>query len=136
MCPPTRVTISASASSRSASSGTTKRRPRCATASENLTAAKPRLRGIEAELGPAAFRVRFGFAAALLVRRLKRTKPAHFLQDPLGVELVLQALQRPVDGFTFTNNHFRHVSSSFLKMSGFGTGAAEPTRAAGRRQLL
>jgi len=61
---------------------------------------------------------------------------AHFLQDPLGVELVLQAFQRAINRFTLTNYHFRHVSSSFLKMSGFGTGAAEPTRAAGRRQLL
>src|SRR5438067_13740696 len=97
---------------------------------------KSRLGRIEAELRPAALGVGLGFPAALLVRGLERTEPAHFFQNSFGVQLVFQALQGPVYRFTFTNNHFRHVSSSFLKNVRFRTGAAEPTRAAGGRQLL
>jgi hypothetical protein len=78
-----------------------------------------RLGGIKAKLRPAALRIRLGFAAALLVRGLKRSQPTHFLKNSFGVEFVLQAFQRPVNRFTFANNHFRHVSSSFLKISGF-----------------
>jgi hypothetical protein len=80
---------------------------------------RSRLGRIEAELRPAALGVGLGFPAALLVRRLEGTEPTDFLQNSFGIQLVFQALQGPVHRFTFTNYHFRHVSSSFLKMSGF-----------------
>jgi len=90
-----------------------------ATASGNRIASNSRLGRIEAELRPAALGVGLGFPAALLVRSLEGTEPADFLQNSFGIQLVFQALQGPVHRFTFTNYHFRHVSSSFLKMSGF-----------------
>src|SRR5215212_4928681 len=99
-------------------------------------AGNARLRRIKSEFRPAAFRVRLCFAASLLVRSFESAQTAHFFQDSFRIQLVLQPLQGPVYRLTFTNNHFRHVSSSFLKMSGFRTGAAEPTRGTGWRQLL
>jgi hypothetical protein len=94
-----------------------------------------RLRRIETELRPAALGVGLGFPATFLVRRFKRAQPADFFQNPFGIQFVLQAFERSIDRFTFTNYHFRHASSSFL-MAGFTTGAAENKRLGGGRQLL
>jgi hypothetical protein len=44
----------------------------------------------------------------LLIGRLEGAQAPHFLENTLGVELVLQPLQRAINGFTFTNDYFWH----------------------------
>jgi hypothetical protein len=63
---------------------------------------------IEAELGSTSFGVGFRFAAVLLRRGLEGAQTADLLEDALGIQLVLQPLQRAIDGFTFANDHFWH----------------------------
>src|SRR5204863_2080095 len=133
----TPATISVSGSFANASSTAKRRQPERTPL--KTVRVKARLGWIEAELRPAAFRVRLGFAAALLVGRLERAQAPDFLQNSLGIQLVLQALQRSVHRFTLTNDHFRHVNflvSFVSKIAGFRTGAAEDKRAARSRQLL
>jgi hypothetical protein len=77
------------------------------------------LRRIEAKLRSSAFRVGFGLAPALLIRRFKCSQPADFLENSLSIELVLQALERPVDWLTFTNNYFWHGSFLASKICRF-----------------
>jgi hypothetical protein len=66
------------------------------------------LRRIESELSATALGVGFRFAAVLLRRCLEGAQPADLLENALGIQLVLQPLQRAIDGFTFANDHFWH----------------------------
>src|SRR5438445_34650 len=58
-----------------------------------------------------ALGVGFRLPAMLLRRRLEGAQTTDLLENPLGVQLVFQPLQRAIDRFTFTNNHFWHQSS-------------------------
>jgi len=63
---------------------------------------------IKSELGSTALGVGFGFATMLLRRRLEGAQTADLLKNSLGIQLVLQPLQRAIDGLTFANDHFWH----------------------------
>jgi hypothetical protein len=63
---------------------------------------------IEPKLGSSAFCVVLSFAAALLIRRLKRAQAPHLLENSLSIQLIFQPLQRPIHRFTFSNNHLWH----------------------------
>jgi hypothetical protein len=63
---------------------------------------------VEPELGLGALRIRFRFAFRALCRRLKGAEAADFVHDPLCLEFRFQALERPVDRFSFADNNFRH----------------------------
>lgn len=67
--------------------------------------------GIKAEFRPAALRIRLHLAAMLLRRRFESAESADFIEDSLGIELVLQALQRSIDRLTFSDNDFWHLIS-------------------------
>jgi hypothetical protein len=69
------------------------------------------LRGIESKLRATALRVRLGFAATLLIGRLECAQATDFLENSLGIKLVLQTLQRAIYGLTFANDYFWHDSS-------------------------
>ena len=56
---------------------------------------------IKSKLGPTALGVGFGFATMLLRRRLEGAQTADLLENALGIQLVLQPLQRAIDGLTF-----------------------------------
>ena len=63
---------------------------------------------MKSKLHSAALGVGFGLATMLLRRRLEGAQTADFLENSLGIQLVLQPLQCAIDRFTFTNNHFWH----------------------------
>src|SRR5207248_10914822 len=63
---------------------------------------------IKAEPRSTTLGVGFGFAAALLVRRFKRAQTPDFLENTLRIQLAFEPLQRAIDGFTLTNDHFWH----------------------------
>jgi len=65
------------------------------------------LRG-KAEFCPTALGVVLRFAAVLLIGRLKRAQPAHFLENALGIKLVLQPLECAIYRLTFANEYFWH----------------------------
>ena len=62
----------------------------------------------KAELCPAALGVVLRFAAVLLIWRLKRAQPAHFLENALGIKLVFQPLECAIYRLTFANEYFWH----------------------------
>ena len=62
----------------------------------------------KAHFGLGAFRVGLGLALGALGRSLEGAKTAHLLQDTLGVEFGLEALESAIDGFALTDNNFRH----------------------------
>jgi hypothetical protein len=64
--------------------------------------------GGKTELCPTALGIVFRFAAVLLVRRLESAQTAHFLENALGIELVLQPLEGAIDWLTFANEYFWH----------------------------
>ncbi len=66
---------------------------------------------MKSELHSGALGVSFRLATMLLRRRLEGAQTADLLENPLGIQLVFQPLQRAIDRFTFTNNHFWHHSS-------------------------
>jgi hypothetical protein len=83
------------------------------------------LRRVKPEAGATAFRVRLGFAAALLIRRFKCAQTPHFLENTLRFELALESLQGAIHWFTFANDHFWHGINQLLISA---TGEAEFTR--------
>src|SRR5262249_33534295 len=86
------------------------------------------LRRVKAKLHSSALGIGFGLAAMLLRRRLEGAQTADLLENPLRIQLVFQPLQRAIDRFTFTNNHFWHQSSLLDIEMGSQTGEPEPTR--------
>jgi hypothetical protein len=80
---------------------------------EKLTLRSARSGMIEAELHLDTLCGGFRFPANFLVRRLKSTEAAHFVHDAFGIKLVLQALQRAINGFSFADNNFWHENLSF-----------------------
>ena len=52
-----------------------------------------------------------GLALGALGRSLEGTKTTDLLEDSLGVEFRLEALESAIDGFALTDNNFRHVNS-------------------------
>ena len=63
---------------------------------------------IESKLHSGAFGVGSRLAAMLLRRRFERAQTADFVENALGVQLVLQPFQCAIDRFTFAHNHFWH----------------------------
>jgi len=63
---------------------------------------------VEAELHLAALGVGLGLALGFLGGRLEGAQTAHFVHDPLGIELVLPALERAVNGFSLADDDFWH----------------------------
>jgi len=64
--------------------------------------------GIVTEFHFAAFRICFRFAANFLIRSFEGAQAAHLLEDALGIEFVLEALERPVNWFALADNNFWH----------------------------
>jgi len=71
------------------------------------TIALSSLRG-KTELGPAALGIVLRFAAVLLIGRLESAQTAHFLENALGIKLVLQPLEGAIYRLTFANEYFWH----------------------------
>jgi hypothetical protein len=63
---------------------------------------------IETKLRPASLGVRLHFAAVLLRRGFESAQTAHFLENALGIQLILQPLQSAIDWLTFANEYFWH----------------------------
>jgi hypothetical protein len=65
-----------------------------------------------------ALSVGASLAFGLLGRGLKGPQPPNFLHHSLGIEFVLEALERAVNGFSFANDYFWHdvllLGSEFL----------------------
>src|SRR5438128_12371244 len=66
----------------------------------------------KAELCPAALGVVLRFAAVLLIRRLESAQTAHFLENALGIKLVLQPIECAIYLLTFANEYFWHRYST------------------------
>ncbi len=71
--------------------------------------------GVEAELHLAALGVGLSLALGFLGGRLEGTQAADFIHDPLAIELVFEALERTINGFSFADNDFWHKAAVKLK---------------------
>lgn len=56
----------------------------------------------------------FSLPPGLLGRSFEGTQTPHLIQYPIRIDLALQAFQRPIDGFSSTNNYFSHNLTYFL----------------------
>ena len=63
---------------------------------------------VKTELQLAAFCRRLGLSAHLLRGRFERPQTPDFFHYSLRVELILQALQGPINRLSLTDDHFRH----------------------------
>ena len=68
---------------------------------------------MKADFKLGALGIVFGLATRLLDRRLKSAQSAHFVENSFLVELGLEALERAINGLSFTNDYFRHIFTYF-----------------------
>jgi len=70
----------------------------------------------KADLGLGALCAGLGLALRALSRSLEGAQTTHLVEDSLGVEFGLKALESAIDGFALTDNNFRHMNSpAFLE---------------------
>ena len=67
------------------------------------------LLNVETELRFRTLGVDLRFALGFLRRSFKRAEAAHFVEDSLGFEFALQALEGAIDGLSFANDDFGHM---------------------------